>query len=77
MDTFITFMQSLYGRLLRVILGVVLVALGVFLLQGFWAAVLIIVGIVPLVAGLTGVTFIGPLFGYTLTGEKQAGPTSV
>lgn len=77
MGTFITFLQSLYGRLLRIVLGVVLVALGVFLLQGFWAAVLIIVGIVPLVAGLTGVVFFGPLFGYTLTGEKQTGPTHV
>ena len=77
MDTFIAFMQSLYGRALRIILGIVLVALGVFWLQDFWAAVLIIVGIVPLVAGLTGVFFIGPLFGYTLTGEKQSGSTRV
>ncbi|HLG64456.1 MAG TPA: DUF2892 domain-containing protein [Ktedonosporobacter sp.] len=77
MGPFIAFLQSLYGRLLRIILGVVLVALGVFLLQGFWAAILIIVGIVPLVAGLTGVVFFAPLFGYTLTGERHAGPTSV
>lgn len=71
METFITFMQSSAGRLVRMAVGVGLIALGAFAVQGVWSLVLAAIGLVPLFAALIGVCFIAPLFGYTLTGERR------
>ncbi len=74
MDAVIQFMQSVTGRTIRIILGIILLALGLFVIQGVWGIVVALIGLIPLVAGLLGVTLIAPLFGYTLTGRKPVGP---
>ncbi len=74
MDAVIQFMQSVTGRTIRVILGIILLALGLFVIQGVWGIVVALIGLIPLVAGLFGVFLIAPLFGYTLTGRKPVGP---
>lgn len=71
MAKFIGFMQSSEGRVVRIGLGVVLIALGAFAIQPPAGYVVMLVGLVPLAAGLIGVCFIGPLFGYTLSGDHR------
>jgi hypothetical protein len=67
----IGFMQSTAGRLLRLALGVVLIAVGIFVIHGVAGIVVALIGLVPLAAGLAGVCFLAPLFGYTLKGERR------
>ncbi len=75
MDAVIQFMQSVTGRTIRVILGIILLALGLLVMHGgVWGIIVALIGLIPLVAGLFGVVLIAPLFGYTLTGRKPVGP---
>ena len=60
---FVNFMQSATGRIARVLLGAVLIALGLIVVQGGWGALLAIVGLVPLAAGVLRVCLAAPLFG--------------
>jgi DUF2892 family protein len=73
MGSFISFMQSLAGRFLRIVVGIVLITIGVFVLDAVWGTVVAIIGTFPLVAGVAGVCLFAPLFGYTLTGQRKAG----
>ncbi len=78
MNSTIQFLESVTGRTLRAIVGLVLLALGIFLIQGVWGLVGLgivvdIIGVIVLVAGLFGILFLAPLFGYTMTGQKRAG----
>ena len=73
MGSFISFMQSLAGRFLRIVVGIVLITIGVFVLDAAWGTVVAIIGTVPLVAGVAGVCLFAPLFGYTLTGQRKTG----
>ncbi len=66
---FVTFMQSAFGRLLRIVVGVALVVVGAVVVGGAWGTVIAIVGLVPLFAGLVGICLFAPFFGYTLTGK--------
>ena len=74
MGTFILFMQSLVGRLVRIVAGIVLIIIGVFVINNGWGIMVAIIGTVPLVAGIAGVCLLAPLFGYTLTGQRKIGP---
>ncbi len=71
MGSFVHFMQSAAGRLLRIVAGIALIALGLVVIQGTGGTIVAVVGVVPLVAGLAGVCLIGALFGYTLTGQPR------
>jgi uncharacterized membrane protein len=68
MSSFVTFMQSMTGRILRIVIGIALIAIGLLVVQGVWGMVLAVIGLVPLIAGLGGVCLIAPLFGFTLKG---------
>jgi hypothetical protein len=72
MDSLIAFLQRPGGRLTRVIVGIAIIALGALALQGVWSIVVMLIGLIPLLAGAFGVCLIGPLFGYTLTGQKHS-----
>lgn len=72
MNGFVGFMQSAAGRLLRIVVGLALMALGVLVVGGGWGAILAAIGAVPLIAGVIGVCLFAPLFGYTLTGERRS-----
>ena len=68
----IRFLASTTGRAVRVFAGVFLVILGIVLGAGGGLA-LIVVGFVPLLAGVFDVCLFGPLFGYPMSGAKIRG----
>jgi DUF2892 family protein len=70
MDGFVGFMQSAAGRLLRMVVGVVLIGVGIATVGGFWGAVLVAVGAVFFLVGALGICLVAPLFGFTLTGKR-------
>lgn len=77
MDGFIHFIQSVSGRLLRIIVGIVLIVVGLIFIQGVWGTVVAAIGLIALFAGMAGICLIGPLFGYTFDGTKRAGTRGV
>jgi len=72
-NPFVAFMASGAGRSLRVIVGIVLIALGVFVVRGTWGWVLAVIGLVPLAAGLFDFCLLGPLFGAGFWGRDIRG----
>jgi len=71
MNGFVGFMQSWVGRLLRIVAGFALIAIGLVVVQGAWGYVVAMVGLIPLFAGTVGICLLAPLFGYTLAGEPR------
>jgi hypothetical protein len=59
---FAKFMSSGSGRVLRIIAGIALIILGLWVVGGAWGILLAVVGAVPLLAGLFDVCVIGALF---------------
>jgi hypothetical protein len=71
MMSFATFMSSGFGRAIRIVAGLALIALGALVVSGTWGLVLIVVGIIPLAAGILDMCFIGALFlGTPLRGDE-------
>lgn len=70
MNPFCTFMASSAGRIIRVVAGIALVALGLLVLKGTTGVVVAVVGLVPLVAGLFDFCVFAPLFGCPMSGPK-------
>ncbi len=62
------FFATSAGRVTRVIAGIVLIAWGYTLLPSIAGVVLIVIGLVPLLAGLFDVCVISALFGGPLQG---------
>jgi len=60
---FARFMSSSFGRLLRVVAGILLILLGLAIVHGTGGIILVIVGLVPLVAGVFNFCVFAPLFG--------------
>ncbi len=71
MGAFVGFMQTPAGRLLRIVAGIVLIAVGAIFVQGGWGTVIAVIGLVPLIAGMVGICLVAPLAGYTLRGERR------
>ncbi|MDZ4064676.1 MAG: DUF2892 domain-containing protein [Coriobacteriia bacterium] len=70
MNPFCTFMASAAGRIIRVVAGIALVALGLLVLKGTAGIVVAVVGLVPLAAGLFDFCVFAPLFGCPMSGPK-------
>ncbi len=70
MNPFVKFMASPAGRITRILAGLVLIALGVLVVHGAGGIVLVVVGLLPLVAGLFDFCVFAPLFGAPLSGSK-------
>ncbi|MGD2161491.1 MAG: DUF2892 domain-containing protein [Anaerolineales bacterium] len=67
---FAKFMSSGMGRALRIVAGLALIVVGALFANGTLGIILIIVGIIPLVAGLLDMCFIGALLlGTPLKGD--------
>jgi len=60
---FARFMSTNIGRLLRIVAGLALIGIGLWVVGGTWGIVLVIVGLVPLLAGLINDCVFAPLFG--------------
>ena len=62
------FFNSPAGRVVRIVLGLVLIVIGVSL--GGWWWLLALLGLLPLAAGLFDFCTLGPLFGMPLSGRR-------
>jgi hypothetical protein len=69
MNPFCTFMASVWGRWVRIIAGIALIAVG-FALGGVFGVVIGLIGVVPLAAGLFDFCVFAPLFGCPMSGPK-------
>ena len=65
---FARFMSSAAGRLIRVVAGIVLIAIG-YAMHSTGGTVLAIIGLVPLLAGAFDVCVFAPLFGAPFSGK--------
>jgi len=70
MNSFCTFMASTTGRIIRIVAGIVLIVWGWMGLGGTAGIVVVVVGLVPLLAGLFDFCVFAPLFGCPLSGPK-------
>ncbi|GAC1445775.1 MAG: hypothetical protein NVS3B26_26770 [Mycobacteriales bacterium] len=64
---FIAFMAGQAGRVLRILVGLVLIAAGIALGGGWYA--LAVVGLLPLAAGVFDFCLLSPLFRLPLSGK--------
>lgn len=71
--SFVHFMRSSSGRLLRVLAGGALIAVGLGAIGGPAGIVVAVIGVVPLLAGVFNFCLFGPLFGVDLWGRSQTG----
>lgn len=66
---FAKFMASPTGRLIRVIAGIALIAVGLWVLNASTLGIILaVIGVVPLVAGLFDFCVLAPLFGGPFSG---------
>jgi len=70
MNPFVAFMASSTGRIVRVVAGIALIAVGLLVMQDTVGIILAIVGLVPLLAGIFDFCVFAPLFGNPLSGTK-------
>jgi hypothetical protein len=68
MNPFISFMASKTGRIVRILVGAILVIWGFFGIGGAGGVILGIVGLVPLLAGILDYCVFAPLFGNPIKG---------
>ena len=69
-NAFVFFLASETGRIVRIVGGLALVVLGRFGLSGMNALVVILIGMVPLLAGTFDFCVFAPLFGAPLSGPE-------
>lgn len=68
---FAKFMAGSIGRALRILVGAAMVLYGMFGgVQGIGGLILILVGLVPLYAGVMNVCFVAPLINAPFSGKK-------
>lgn len=70
MNPFCTFMASTAGRIIRIVVGVALIAWGLLLQGGTAGIIVAVVGAVPLLAGVLDFCVFAPLFGCPVGGAK-------
>lgn len=68
MDGFVKFMASMNGRIARIVVGLVLIVLGLFATTGTTQIILVIVGLIPLAAGIFDVCLFAALAGMPFKG---------
>lgn len=67
---FFGFMASMAGRVTRIVAGIVLILLGLWVVEGALGYVLAAIGLVPLLAGLFDVCVFSKLFGGPFKGKE-------
>ena len=70
MNPFVSFMASTLGRIVRVVLGLVLIAWGWLGLGGTVGIIVVVIGLVPLLAGVFDFCVFAPLFGAPMSGSQ-------
>jgi len=69
----IKFLASTTGRVVRIVAGIALIALGLFVVQNTTGIILAVIGLVPLLAGLLDFCVFAPLFGAAFSGPAIRG----
>ena len=71
MNPFVKFMASRNGRITRIVAGAILIILGFFVVENTTTGIiLMVVGLVPLLAGIFDFCLLAPLFGAPMSGAK-------
>ena len=70
MTAFFRFIASPTGRVVRIVAGLILIAAGLWWIQGVGGWILIIIGLVPLLAGAFDRCVLAPLFGLPFVGSS-------
>ncbi len=65
----IDFLASGTGRVVRIVAGLILVALGLLVVKDTGGIVLAVIGLVPLLAGIFDFCVFAPLFGASFWGK--------
>ena len=73
MHAFFRFMANTTGRIARVVAGLLLVAIGILWVHGTGGWILVIVGLVPLLAGAFDKCVFAPLFKLPFDGPELRG----
>lgn len=68
MNPFVTFMASTTGRIVRIVAGIALIALGWFAMTGTAGIIVAVIGVLPLAAGVFDFCVFAPLFGCPISG---------
>lgn len=68
---FVSFMRSFAGRVLRVAAGVVIIWIALTQVQPPWSWIVMILGVVPILAGLMNFCLLGPLFNADFWGRPR------
>ena len=71
MDSVILFLLSTPGKMLRIVVGLVVIGVGILIIQGTAGFVVAVIGLIPIFAAPAGICLIAPLFGYTFEGLKR------
>jgi hypothetical protein len=69
---FATFMASMIGRVIRIVAGLVLIAVGLFAMNGVGGIIVAVIGVLPLLAGVFNVCMIAPLIGAPFSGKAAS-----
>jgi hypothetical protein len=69
----IKFLAGTTGRLVRIVAGIVLITVGLFLMQNTAGVIVAVIGIVPLLAGILDFCVFAPLFGAPFSGKAIRG----
>jgi hypothetical protein len=59
------------GRTLRVLAGLILIGIGIYV-HGIWGVVIAVVGVIPVLAGVFNVCLIAPALGAPFRGRRLA-----
>ena len=70
MKGFFRFMAGSAGRAVRIVAGLILIAIGIWAVQGIGSWILVIVGLVPLLTGAFDRCVFAPLFGLPFGGPS-------
>lgn len=68
--SFSKFMASPAGRILRIVVGAALITWGLLIGSTVWTVALVLIGLVPLAAGLFDWCLLAPLLGAPFQGKK-------
>lgn len=70
MNPLIGFLASTPGRITRIVAGLALIVIGLFVIGGGPGIVVAVIGAVPFLAGLFDLCVFAPLFGAPLSGRR-------
>jgi hypothetical protein len=70
MNSVFKFLASGTGRIVRIVVGAALVVVGFFVNPTWVGIILVVIGLVPLLAGVFDFCVFAPLFGKPFNGKK-------